>query len=61
MHYCTQGQKKDFLIGGPIDIVYRINMGVILPIRTANSEFLWEFWAHAPPGKFLRLKFSEVY
>ena len=35
-------------------------MCIILPIRTENGEFFWEFRAHAPPGKFLRLKFSEM-
>ena len=46
------GRQKIFGKRGPIDIVYRVNMGVILPIRTANGKFFWEFWVHAPPGKF---------
>ena len=37
-------------------------MGDIVPIRSANgrAHFSREFRAHAPPVKFLRLKFSDM-
>ena len=41
---------------GPRDIVHSGNIGTIVPIRTIKGAL---FKAHAPPGKFLRLKFSE--
>ena len=44
----------------PRDIVCSGKMGAIAPIRTANVHFSREFRAHAPPGRFLRSKFSEV-
>ena len=54
------GRRRIFWWRGPRDIVYRVNMGGILPIRTVNGKFFCEFRAHAPPGKFLRLNFSEM-
>ena len=44
---------------GPRDIVHSGNIGTIVPIRTIKGVLFREFQAHAPPGKFLRLKFSE--
>ena len=36
-------------------------MGAKAPIRFANGALFYEVsGAHAPPGKFLRLKFSEL-
>ena len=45
---------------GPRDIIYRGNIGAIVPIRTVKGALFGEFWAHASPGKFLRFKFPEM-
>ena len=37
---------------GPGDIVYSVNIGAIVPVRTVKGALFREFRAHAPPGKF---------
>ena len=59
----NRGGQRILWQRGPRDIVCSGNMGAkrssgLRMVRMAH--FSGEFRAHAPPGKFLRLKFSEM-